>query len=414
MEKSVLLELIEKRDKSYEDMVRKASIFDITEDVEAKINSIFSKLDDIKNYIENTKVKETTIDKVNTATVESMDVINNADKFLSKTLQKVANELLWEYKVDVIESLLSKNLKKNDKDLKAVEEQKIITISNKKVALTSEVKDTLIKFTSKKKLTENEMADLVALRNIIIKKYLNDSNTDSKNRLAAIPFKEEEKAEFIGLLDILYSTISSKKNNKTAAKGTGAAVKPENNEEKNKPEDNKKSGEGTKEDSKEKKTKETTKEETKNVTKVKTVNKHTEKDEKRNGKIAKRVLAIIAAVGATVLTIWLLTHLKGCEKNRNNTPDDSTQEPGISQTTEPSETDAPVIIPTININNETELEEYAKYLQEELKKQNVDMSVENIKNAIKLVNVDYLEEKPFEDREQVYNATEDAGKIATK
>ena len=92
MEKSVLLELIEKRDQSYEDMIRKASIFDITEDIEKKFNTIFSKLDEIKNYIENTKVKDTTIEKVNAATVESMKVIDNTDKFLTKVLQKSSNE----------------------------------------------------------------------------------------------------------------------------------------------------------------------------------------------------------------------------------------------------------------------------------------------------------------------------------
>ncbi len=113
MEKSVLLELIEKRDQSYEDMIRKASIFDITEDIEKKFNTIFSKLDEIKNYIENTKVKDTTIEKVNAATVESMKVIDNADKFLTKVLQKSSNELLWGNQVEEIEAILSQNAKKD-------------------------------------------------------------------------------------------------------------------------------------------------------------------------------------------------------------------------------------------------------------------------------------------------------------
>ena len=144
---------------------------------------------------------------------------------------------------------------------------------------------------------------------------------------------------------------------------------------------------------------------TDNRRQVITVEPATEETHKKSIGIGAKIAAWGVLAFATLI---VLASLKGCSKKEEATVVVTTPTPRPT----PTSTVIPDVKPIIDVNDEAKLDEYSKYIQDELKKQAIIMDINDIKNAIKLVNVDLLEEQPFASREEVYNATEDAGNIA--
>ncbi len=412
MEKSVLLETIKNCKQAFVDACKKAYIFDLSDNTVELMEKIGAKFDNNIKYVEQTNLKEETINKL-FATYETIsDVNNNISEYVTNITKNAAPSILAVNDPYLIEIITTKNTKAY-----SAEEKKLITTSKKEKHLTKKALDTIKSYHDKKGvgLTEEEVNILNKLINMITISLLEDAKLNNEDRFKPLPFNKERKEQetIVEYLKQIEQLLTSKKKRKASTKaGEEPAEKPAKGEEK--PAEKPAKGE------------ETPAAGTAIITgdpgyREVVVNEgSTEEDVERNTNSKKTLkgIALALLIAAILLATALL--LKQCAKNKdnnkNNVPD--TTEPSISTTTPDTEPtpDTSVIvdpvIPVINVNDEAALEEYAKYIQEELQKEGVEKSVDEIKNAIKLINVDYLEEKPFEYRETIYNATEDAGIIA--
>ena len=120
--------------------------------------------------------------------------------------------------------------------------------------------------------------------------------------------------------------------------------------------------------------------------------------------IIKNILAIL---GVVAIIAMLCVSLKSCNiKDKDQLEDKPGYEQSIDEHTRP--------IDDIDIENYDELLSYAELLQGKLKN-NEDISIEDIMYAIRLTNFDQLQDKNvFTDRDEVYESTKIAGKVASE
>ena len=417
MEKSVVLELIKERDYEFETLIYKINTFNVSEMTCEQINELFVELANIKHYVENSKLKESTLNKINEAITKSREIIACANDYVKEILKQHINNFVLTASNEQIEKAFTKDLMINAEKLEFLLKRDLISAVDGEFKLSKTAIDALDVLRKNQKVIKK--ADIEVISNIEIGlyvSYLHDSKSQSDDKLPGFNFNEssEEEQNIQSLLESIMNSITSKKGQnkpkgKDKDKDKGKDKDKDKGKGKTKGHDNDKEKQQEEEDPR----------------KVKKIEKADKKQKKRNRRIIKKLVkyGIIGGIALAAI-IWLLTRFNSCSNNQPTLPYDYSKDTNTSQTEEitstPEETTTPVseedielLVPVVDfdVNDDVKLTEHAKELQSILKELDVEISVDDIKNAIKVVNVDSLNNPPFTSREEVYNAIEDAGVI---